>query len=302
MKRIFRAYYHLVKPGIIYGNAITAVAGFFLASRGYPDFALLLFTLLGLSLVIASGCVFNNYIDRDMDARMERTRSRAFVTRDVSIPHALFFGAVLSFVGFGLLVFYVNLLAATFAFVGFVVYVFVYSMWAKRHTYYATHIGGIAGAMPPVVGYVAVTGNLDSAALILFFILALWQIPHFFSIVIYRARDYADAKVPALPLLRSARETNVQILLFIALFMLAAGALTMLGYTGLWYFTVALVSTLAWFVTALLGFAAVDRTKWARRMFVISLVVLLAVSVGMSLDTLPKGKTLPAYDLGLVRS
>lgn len=302
MKETIKTYYRLTKPGIIYGNAITAAAGFFLASGGYPDYLLLLFTLLGLSLVIAGGCVFNNYIDRDMDARMERTRDRAFVAGSVTASFALLYGITLAFAGFGLLILYVNLLAAEFAALGLLVYVFVYSVWAKRRTFYATHVGGIAGAMPPVVGYVAVTGSVDTAVLILFFILALWQIPHFFSIVIYRARDYANARVPALPLLRSARETNIQILLFIALFMFAALALWALGYTGLWYFYIVLGCSLTWFLIALLGFVSIDKVKWARRMFALSLIVLLAVSIGMSLDAAPKETTPPAYDSGLVRS
>lgn len=299
MRKTLKTYYDLVKPGIIYGNAITCAAGFFLASGGYPDYARLAFTLVGLSLVIAGGCVFNNYIDRDIDARMERTKNRAFVVGNVSISYALLYAIALVFAGFGLLIFYVNHLAASLAFLGFVIYVFVYSLWAKRKSVYATHVGALAGAIPPVVGYVAVTGAFDTGAIILFFILALWQIPHFFSIVVRRAEDYQSASVPALPLKRSERETNIQILLYIALFMFAAAALTELGYAGVWYLTVALICSAAWFAVAARGFIAADRKKWARHAFLVSLVVLLAVSIGMSLDATPAQKTPPAYDAGL---
>jgi heme o synthase len=192
-----RDYYDLTKPGIVYGNAITVVAGFFLASRNLPiNWQLLLFTVLGLSCVVASACVFNNYFDRNIDAKMERTKKRAFAAGTISPVGALLFGALLFVFGVFLL-WFVNLLALGWAMLGFVVYVFVYTP-LKHKTGLAVFVGAIAGATPPVVGYTAVGNMFDMWALALFVFLFVWQLPHFLAIATYRYDEYAAAGIPLL--------------------------------------------------------------------------------------------------------
>ena len=171
-------YYELTKPGIIYGNALTAVAGFFLASSQDIDWRLLLAAVLGLSFVIASACVFNNYVDREIDARMTRTSSRALAAGHISPHYALLFGLALLVLGILVLHYYTTPLALWVATFGFVVYVFLYTPLKPRSAS-ALYVGAIAGATPPVVGYVAVTNTFDLYTLVLFAALYVWQIPHF---------------------------------------------------------------------------------------------------------------------------
>jgi heme o synthase len=196
MKRI-RLYYELTKPGIVYGNALTAAAGFVLASHGHIDWTLLILTLVGISGIIAAACVCNNYYDREIDARMERTKHRALAAGAASARAALIFGCALLATGCALLLVVHALLALGVALFGFAVYVFLYSP-LKHRTGYALYVGAVAGAVPPVAGYAAVKGVLDIAALELFIFLFLWQIFHFLAIAAYRYDEYAAAGVPLL--------------------------------------------------------------------------------------------------------
>src|SRR6185369_13451679 len=196
---MLKSYYHLTKPGIIYGNIIVAAAAFVYAchktGEGTLDWSLGLWMLLGLSCVIASACVFNNYQDRHLDALMERTKRRALVNGIISNRNALIFGAVLLAVGLKVLLLFTNVLAFEVALAGFAVYVFMYSP-LKPLTPYALFVGAVAGATPPVVGYVSVTGSLDLTAWLLFIFLFVWQLPHFLAIAVYRNDEYASARVP----------------------------------------------------------------------------------------------------------
>ena len=163
---MFRRYLSVTKPGIIMGNLISVAGGFLLASRGDIDPWLMVVTLIGLSLVVASGCAINNVIDRDIDVAMARTRTRVTVTGEMSAFAALSHGVLLGVVGFGLLIAYTTQAAVFFAAFGYVIYVGVYSLYMKRNSVYGTFVGSLSGAVPPVVGYCAVTGQFDIGALI----------------------------------------------------------------------------------------------------------------------------------------
>lgn len=280
---MFKLYYQLTKPGIIYGNAITALAGFFLASRGHLNFRLLIATLVGLSLVIGSGCVFNNIWDRDLDAKMQRTKNRAMVTRTISPRSAMIFGLILLVVGLLALHYYTNDTALFAALIGFLVYVFAYTP-LKRRSVYATLVGSIAGATPPVVGYAAVTNRFDAAALVLFLILVCWQMPHFYAIAIYRLKDYAAAGVPVLPVKAGIHDSKIQMLWYIVGFVIASLSLALTGFAGYNYGIFACVLGLAWLWLGGLGFRVSDETAWARKMFLFSLLVLMSLCVIISLD------------------
>jgi protoheme IX farnesyltransferase len=156
-------YYRLTKPGIIRGNILTALAGYLYAAKGQIDVPLLLTTLVGTTLVIASGCVFNNYIDRDIDSKMERTKKRALVVGTIQPAHALVFASIVGVVGFVVLVAFVNAITAIVGLIAFVSYVVVYA-YAKRKTVHGTLVGSIPGALSLVAGYTAVTGQLDVTA------------------------------------------------------------------------------------------------------------------------------------------
>ena len=142
---------------------------------------------------MASACVFNNYIDRQVDKKMERTKNRALVTGLISGRNAILFATLLGLIGNLILFLYTNLLTVFVAGLGFFVYVVLYSLW-KCRTIYGTAIGSIAGAVPPVVGYCAVSNHFDAGALILFAMMVLWQMPHFFAIALLHFDDYAAQK------------------------------------------------------------------------------------------------------------
>ncbi len=154
----------ITKPGIIFGNVLSVAGGFFLASKGNIDFSVFLAAVIGTSLVVASGCVFNNCIDRDIDQRMERTRNRVLVQGLVSLKLALLYATVLGIAGVGLLYTKANPLAALFAVIGFVIYVGFYSLYLKRKSVHGTLVGSLSGAMPPVIGYCAVSNSFDFAS------------------------------------------------------------------------------------------------------------------------------------------
>jgi protoheme IX farnesyltransferase len=282
---LFKTYLSLTKPGIIRGNAVTAAAGFFFASRGNIDIGLGLALLVGLSLVIASACVFNNYIDRGIDKKMARTKQRALVSGSVSGRNALIFASLLGILGAVVLGIYTNALTLGLALFGFFAYVVIYGI-GKRATVHGTVIGSISGAVPPVAGYTAAAGSIDSAAIILFLILVFWQMPHFYAIAMYRSKDYAAAGIPVLPVARGLRKTQIQILLYVAAFTLTAYSLAFFGYAGYIYAATVSFLGLFWFVFGTLGFNSPDKNRWARKMFFLSLIIITVVSIMLSVDHL----------------
>jgi heme o synthase len=284
-KKKVKAYYWLTKPGIIRGNAITALAGFFLASNRHVDIWVGIAMLIGLSLIVASACVFNNFIDRNIDKKMARTQKRAIVSGTISGRSALIYATILGIVGSVILGNFTNLLALCLALFGLFAYVVLYSV-GKRLSTLGTVVGSISGAVPPVVGYAAVTGRLDAAAVILFFILVFWQMPHFFAIAMYRRADYAAAGLPVLPVKKGMQITKLEIILYIFAFGIACLALYAYGYTGLTYLIVSLGLTAKWLQLGLKGFGAADDSAWARRMFRFSLLVIALLCLVISLNSL----------------
>jgi protoheme IX farnesyltransferase len=274
----------ITKPGIIFGNVLSVAGGFFLASKGHVDFGLFLIAMIGTSLVVASGCVFNNCIDRDIDLKMERTKNRVLVQGLVSLKLALAYATLLGVVGVGLLYYKANPLAALFAVIGFVIYVGFYSLYLKRKSVHGTLVGSLSGAMPPVIGYVAVSNSFDLAALTLLVMFSLWQMPHSYAIAIFRFNDYLAASIPVLPVKRGIRVAKRHILIYILAFVLATLMLTFGGYAGLNYLAVAAAMGMYWLYMAWTGYKAKDDTVWARKLFVFSIFTITALSVAMSLD------------------
>ena len=279
-----KEYYRLAKPGIVYGNIFTTIAAFLFATHGHYSVALILpavGTFMGLSLVIASASVFNNYFDRFIDAKMERTQKRALVTGSISIKNALAYGAILGIVGFALLLWLVNVLSACVALVGFVSYVFVYT-FAKRKTSWGALIGTVPGAVPIVVGYTAVINHLDLPALILFLVLVFWQMPHFYAIALRRQNEYAKAGIPVFPSIHGIRKTKVHILFYIFAYVLTTFSLWLLGFAGYSYLISILVFGFLWLWRARTGFESQNTETdavWAKKLFLFSLIVLVTFSL-----------------------
>lgn len=276
-------YYLLTKPGIILGNLLTVAAGFLLASKGVIHFQLFFATLIGLALIMASACVFNNFIDRPLDKKMERTKNRPLVTGVISGRNALLFAIFLGIFGNLILLEYTNLLTVGIAGIGFFVYVVLYSLW-KGRTIYGTAIGSVAGALPPVIGYCAVSNHFDLGALILFTMMVLWQMPHFFSIALMHLEDYKAAQIPVLPVIKGIYRTKIHMALYIFGFIIAATLLTLYGYTGYLYLIVATIGSLTWFELCLKGFNCSNDQLWGKHMFRLSLLLIAAICLVIPFD------------------
>lgn len=272
-------YYLLTKPGIILGNLIPFTAAFLLASKGVFHFSLFFLSLMGLAFVIASACVINNIFDLPFDKKMERTKNRPLPSGRISLNGAFLFGVALSLLGFGMLLM-INPLTAFVAASGFLIYVFPYTLWKSR-TVYATAIGSIAGAVPPLVGYTAVSNSIDTAGILFFLLMVLWQMPHFFSIAIMNMEDYQNAGIPVLPLIKGIRYTQIRSSLYIITFILICTLFTLWGYTGNTYLLVTLVTGFAWLFLSLIP---LQEKKWARSMFQMSLINITVLCLAIALD------------------
>jgi len=269
----------------------SVAGGFFLASRGRIDAWALLFTIIGVSLVVASGCILNNCIDRNMDRKMARTRDRV-LARGLMLPGAaIFYALLLGVSGTVLLWATTNTLCVAVVLGGFITYTLVYSLYLKRRSMYATLIGSLAGAAPPLAGYCSVTGRFDLGAAILLAIFSLWQIPHSYAIAIYRLRDYVAAAIPVLPAEQGIPAAKRKIIGYILAFVTATLLLTFGGYTGYRYLAVAAVTGLFWLHMAWSGFKTSDDRLWARRLFLFSIVAITLLNVMMSIDAVAPAKS-----------
>ncbi|MFX4814086.1 heme o synthase [Acinetobacter baumannii] len=292
---MLKKYLFLTKPGILFGNFITTLGGFFLAAQGSIDILLLLLTLIGTTLVVASGCVVNNVIDQDIDTKMQRTQNRALVKKTISPTVALVYAFVLGVMGFSILWFGVNGYAFLFAMIGFIVYVGFYSLWTKRTSIHQTVIGSISGASPPVIGYTAVTHQFDVAALLLFLAYALWQMPHSWAIAIYRFDDYKNAGIPILPVARSIYRTKIECVIYILLFAAVLNGLYCFGYTNVFFLITFNAFTAYWFYLSIIGFKAENDQLWAKRFFLYSVILITLLSLSFSFTYQSPAPNLPLF-------
>lgn len=211
---VLRGYLALTKPRIVVLLLVTTVPAMILAEGGWPSAGLILLTLIGGTLSAGGANTINCYIDRDIDSIMHRTQGRPLPSGLIDPERALVFGISLGIAGFSTLAIGVNMEAALLATAALLFYVFVYTLWLKRGSTQNIVIGGAAGAIPPVIGWAAVTGGLDWPALLLFGIIFLWTPPHFWALALRYKDDYAEASVPMLPVVSGQEETNRQILLY----------------------------------------------------------------------------------------
>jgi heme o synthase len=279
-------YVELTKPRIMLLLLITAAAGMFVGAHGLPRLPQLAVVLAGGALACAGASALNHYLDRDIDALMgDRTADRPIVAGRLTAPRALEFGLVLSAFSFVLLASLVNVLAATLAIVGNLFYVLVYTHWLKRSTAQNIVIGGAAGAVPPLVGWAAATGNLALPAIFLFLIIFFWTPPHFWALALLIKREYAAARIPMLPVVRGDRETSRQILLY-SLVLATTTLLPFLWHTlGGVYLGAALFLD-AVFICLALALARDTNPARAGRLFHFSLLYLALLFVAMAVDTL----------------
>ncbi|MBP1154333.1 MULTISPECIES: heme o synthase [unclassified Paenibacillus] len=283
----WRDFVQLAKPGILFSNSITAFGGFWVASGWQIDWMKLIFTLLGTALVMASGCVLNNYLDRDMDTKMERTQKRALATGRIAPQTVLWYGITLGIIGLSVLWFLANPIAALLGLIGLFVYVWIYTAWFKRTSVWSTVVGSFSGAVPPVIGYCAVNPQLDAGALVLFGILFLWQPPHFWALGIRRMEEYRAAGFPLLPVVKGTYITKMAMIRYIVLLIPVSLLLYLFGYVGSLYFYAATVMGLYWAYISLKGFKAEDEVQWAKKTFIYSINYLILLFIAMVISTTP---------------
>jgi protoheme IX farnesyltransferase len=280
-----RDYIHLTKPGILRSNLIAAFAGFWVASQGDIQWGLMIYMLIGTTLVMASSCVYNNYLDRDHDGLMERTSHRPLPSGRISPQKVFIFASILGALGVFVLFFFTNALAGWLGIIGMVVYVVIYTAWLKRTSTLSTVIGSFSGAMPPAIGYVAVSGTMDAGAWILFGFLFLWQCPHFWALGIRRIEEYRAAGFLILPVVKGVKRTKIQMIPYVVLLIPVSLLLYFMDYTGIYYFVTALVMGILWLLLCFAGFFTKDDNRWAKRNFMFSIYYLLIVLIVMIIDT-----------------
>ena len=286
MSSKFKAYYQLTKPGVLYGNVLTGAAGFLLAAAGDINWWLFAAAIGGMTLVIASACVINNYLDRDIDSIMERTRSRPSVTGAIKGSYMLAYGIVLGVLGVAILYLWTNLLVVAIGIVGWITYVWLYGALSKRRSVHGTLVGSISGAMPIAGGYAAVSGQVDAGLIIAFLIMFFWQFPEFYSIAIYRRKEYAAAHVPVMTVIKGVRSTTVQIFVYTVLYVISTLLLTVYGYTGVVYLVVMALAGGYWVWLATKGLSVKKPEVWARQMFRFSMYTILLLCVMLAVGPL----------------
>ncbi len=280
----WRDYVTLTKPRIMSLLLVTGLGAMFVGARGAPSAWLAVVTMTGLALACGGASALNHVLDRDIDKLMgKRTRARPLAAERMPPARALEFGLTLSAFSFVLLASLVNVLTAVLALVGNLFYVLVYTHWLKRSTPQNIVIGGAAGAVPPLVGFAAVTGNLTLPALWLFLIVFFWTPPHFWALALLIRRDYEAAHIPMLPVVRGVRETTRQIVLY-ALVLVAVTIVPFVwGPLGAVYLVAALALGGA-FLWLALRLRRDTTPRRAALLFHYSLLYLALLFVAMALD------------------
>ena len=235
-------YLVLAKPGIVSLVMMSTLTGLCIASRGLPDLWITISVMTGIALATAGSAILNNYVDRDIDAIMERTRSRALAVEAFTPRNTVITGILLVVFSVLFLLTDVNMMTAILTGTAVLGYVVLYTIILKRRSSYANQVGGIAGALPPVIGYVAVTQRIDLTAVILFAISAIWQHPHALSIALKYRDQYELARIPVIPVAKGVRSTKKRISIYTALLLLVSITPYLSGMAGLIYLVVAITA------------------------------------------------------------
>ncbi len=279
-----RDYFELSKPRIIVLLLITTLAAMVMAARGIPSLTLVFWTLLAGALAAGSAGAFNCAYDADIDRIMKRTAERPIPAGRISVRAAIVYASIIGAISFAIFFFLVNPLAAYLSLAGNVYYVLIYTMWLKRTTPLNIVIGGAAGAVPPLVGWAAVTHSMGAPALGLFALIFLWTPPHFWSLALAVETDYAKAKVPMFPNVYGDERTKREIIYYSIILVVASLALYPLHVMGALYFGAAAVLGGIFLLEAFRTWRERNGTVDARRMFRYSLVYLALMCAVMVID------------------
>lgn len=239
--QILHAYYELTKPRVVALIVFTAIVGMFLSIEGMVPLPTLVFGSLGIGLSAASGAAFNHLLDRRADRIMARTSGRPLPTGSVQTMPAVLFASLLAVLSMALLVTQINMITAVLSFASMIGYAVIYTVWLKHATPQNIVIGGAAGAMPPVLGWSAVTGEVGADSLLLFLIIFCWTPPHFWALALYRREEYAAAGIPMLPVTHGERHTLLQMVLYTILLLAVSVLPFATGMSGWMYLVGALI-------------------------------------------------------------
>ena len=285
---IVRDYIALTKPRIISLLLVTAVGGMVLAAKGLPNPMIAMFVIVCGYLAAGGAHALNHYIESDIDRMMHRTRKRPVASGRVSRRQALVFGIVLTIASFTLLSAFVNVLSAALTLSGTLIYIFVYTIGLKRSTPQNIVIGGAAGAVPPMVGWAAVTGTVGLPAVYLFAIIFFWTPPHFWALALMIKDDYARAGVPMLPVVTSVTDTKRHILLYTVLLV----ALTLMFFTtgavG-WVYLPSALGLGAGFIYLAITHVRSEGTEGTKSLYLYSLLYLALLFLAVMIDGMVNG-------------
>ena len=278
----WRDYYEMCKPNVVLLMILTSLVGMFLAVPGMVPWPVLIWGNLGIAMAAGASAAVNHVIDRRIDGQMGRTHNRPVATGKVEPLHALIFAAVLAVAGIGILYVLVNPMTAWLTLASSIGYAFIYTGYLKRATPQNIVIGGLAGAMPPLLGWVAVTGTLDANALLLVLIIYAWTPPHFWALAIHKRDEYAKVEIPMLPVTHGLEFTGLQILLYTLLMIISTMLPYIVGMSGFIYLvgvTLLNIRFLYWALHLYRGAyeKAAMKTFWYSIIYLMLLFVLLLV-------------------------
>lgn len=273
----------VTKPKVVLLLVFTAVVGMVLSVPGMVPIQETVFGILGIGLAAASAAAINHVVDQHADAQMKRTHKRPLPQGSLTTLHVLLFAALLGVLAMLLLVVFVNVLTAVLTFLSLIGYACVYTMYLKRATPQNIVIGGVAGAMPPVLGWAAITNEVTAEPLLLFLIVFIWTPPHFWALAIHRRDDYAKVGIPMLPVTHGNRYTRVQILLYTILLVLVTIVPYLINMSGLLYLIAAL-GLGGWFLIHAVKIQNADNVKEPMRMFVVSINYLMGLFAALLVD------------------
>lgn len=231
----WRDYLELTKPRVVALMLLTSIVGMHLATPGFVPWQILLFGTLGIALCAGSAAVINHMLDRQIDTIMARTQKRPVATGKIAPKQAMAFALTLGLTGMLMLIYYVNTLTAELTLLTLIGYAGIYTVFLKRATPQNIVIGGAAGAAPPLLGWVAVTGHIDPFSLLLVLIIFTWTPPHFWALAIFRHEEYAKAKIPMLPVTHGIRFTKLSIVLYTILLIVCSVLPYVVGMNSIFY-------------------------------------------------------------------
>lgn len=277
----------LMKIGIVNSNILTTFTGIWLAIQLnglniLDNLLKAILTIIGSSLIIAGACVINNYIDRDIDPYMERTKNRPTVTGNIKPSVTISIGIMLLIVGFTFMAF-TTLMAVVYAFIGAFTYIVLYTLWTKRNYTLNTVVGSISGAAPPLIGWAAIDANLHFIAWMLFLIMFIWQPPHFLALAMRRSEEYKRAGIPMLPVVYGFEMTKRQVMIWVLCLLPLPFYMQELGLPFIIFAT---ILNIGWIVLGIYCYKQKDDKKFSKLMFIYSINYLTLLFMSMIVFTI----------------